>query len=321
MQDVPNIGVSIGKPVAHGGDLGDVRRRHPDAPQPWIDLSTGINPLPYPVADLPADAWSRLPSHDAEQTLIAAAAARYRCAARPAHRRARHAGADPDPAAAGGALAGRHRRADLCRARAQLAPARSRRRRRGRSRSGRRRCRGRGQSRQPNRPAIAAAGAARRRGSAAGRRRSLHRPDAATRRVSPATCRTTPSSCAPSARPMASPACGWASRSQPAPLAAAPARGAGAVGGVRPCARDRHDCVGRRCVAAGQPQPASPAMRASSMHCWSRPDSRSGRHAAVQAGKPSRGARKGRRPRAPGNPCPRLRRSADMAALRPAARR
>ena len=68
-----------GETVSHGGDLGDVRRRHPDAPQPWIDLSTGINPLPYPVADLPADAWSRLPSHEAEQALIAAAAARYRC--------------------------------------------------------------------------------------------------------------------------------------------------------------------------------------------------------------------------------------------------
>lgn len=81
MQDVPNIGVPGGKTVAHGGDLGEVRRRHPGAPQPWIDLSTGINPLPYPVADLPADAWSRLPSHEAEQTLIAAAAARYRCEA------------------------------------------------------------------------------------------------------------------------------------------------------------------------------------------------------------------------------------------------
>jgi cobalamin biosynthetic protein CobC len=79
MQDVPNIGVPVGKTVAHGGDLGDVRRRHPDAPQPWIDLSTGINPLPYPVTGLPADAWSRLPSHEAEQALIAAAAARYRC--------------------------------------------------------------------------------------------------------------------------------------------------------------------------------------------------------------------------------------------------
>jgi cobalamin biosynthetic protein CobC len=79
MQDVPNIGVPGGKTVAHGGDLGDVRRRYPAAPQPWIDLSSGINPLPYPVAALPADAWSRLPSHDAEQALIAAAAARYRC--------------------------------------------------------------------------------------------------------------------------------------------------------------------------------------------------------------------------------------------------
>ena len=79
MQDVPNIGVPGGKTIAHGGDLGDVRRRHPDAPQPWIDLSTGINPLPYPVAELQADIWSRLPSHEAEQALIAAAAARYRC--------------------------------------------------------------------------------------------------------------------------------------------------------------------------------------------------------------------------------------------------
>ncbi len=81
MQDVPNIGVPGGKTVAHGGDLGEVRRRHPDAPQPWIDLSTGINPLPYPVAELPADAWSRLPSHEAGQALIAAAATRYRCKA------------------------------------------------------------------------------------------------------------------------------------------------------------------------------------------------------------------------------------------------
>ncbi len=79
MQDVPITGGPIGKTVAHGGDLGDVRLRHPDAPEPWIDLSTGINPLPYPVADLPADVWSRLPSHEAEQTLLAAAAARYRC--------------------------------------------------------------------------------------------------------------------------------------------------------------------------------------------------------------------------------------------------
>jgi cobalamin biosynthetic protein CobC len=79
MQDVPNTGVPAGKSIAHGGDLGDLRRRHPAAPQPWIDLSTGINPLPYPIADLPADCWSRLPSRDDEHALIAVAAARYRC--------------------------------------------------------------------------------------------------------------------------------------------------------------------------------------------------------------------------------------------------
>lgn len=80
MQGVPNTGLSTGKPIAHGGDLGEVRRRHPLAPLPWIDLSTGINPVPYRVIEPPADAWSRLPSREAEQTLIAAAAARYRCA-------------------------------------------------------------------------------------------------------------------------------------------------------------------------------------------------------------------------------------------------
>jgi len=69
------------KPVAHsvthGGDLGDVRRRFPDAPLPWIDLSTGINPVPYPVPALPPESWTRLPSHGDVQRLIDAAARRY----------------------------------------------------------------------------------------------------------------------------------------------------------------------------------------------------------------------------------------------------
>lgn len=65
------------KPVAHGGDLGEVRRRFPGAPQPWIDLSTGINPVPYPVPELPAEAWTRLPSHAEQRALIEAAARRY----------------------------------------------------------------------------------------------------------------------------------------------------------------------------------------------------------------------------------------------------
>ncbi|CAN5823439.1 threonine-phosphate decarboxylase CobD [soil metagenome] len=57
--------------------MGAVRRRHPDAPTPWIDLSTGINPRPYPVGTVPREAWSRLPSHEAEQALLEAAATRY----------------------------------------------------------------------------------------------------------------------------------------------------------------------------------------------------------------------------------------------------
>lgn len=81
MQDVPITGPRGGKSIAHGGDLGVVRRRHPDAPLPWIDLSTGINPIAYPVTDLPATAWTRLPARDDERALLDAAARRYRCLA------------------------------------------------------------------------------------------------------------------------------------------------------------------------------------------------------------------------------------------------
>jgi cobalamin biosynthetic protein CobC len=81
MQDVPITGLRGDKTIAHGGDLGAVRRRYPDAPLPWIDLSTGINPLAYPVADLAAPTWARLPARDDERALIDAAARRYGCPA------------------------------------------------------------------------------------------------------------------------------------------------------------------------------------------------------------------------------------------------
>ena len=74
---LPNTGTSGLKPVTHGGDLGEVRRRYPDAPLPWIDLSTGINPVPYPVPALPPESWTRLPSRESERALIDAAARRY----------------------------------------------------------------------------------------------------------------------------------------------------------------------------------------------------------------------------------------------------
>jgi cobalamin biosynthesis protein CobC len=47
--------------VAHGGSLDEARRRFPDAPEPWIDLSTGINPVAYPLPPLSSEVWTRLP--------------------------------------------------------------------------------------------------------------------------------------------------------------------------------------------------------------------------------------------------------------------
>lgn len=71
-------------PLFHGGDVAGARARFPEAPQPWIDLSTGINPQPYPVPPLPPESFTRLPGRDALDRLLAAAAARYG-APSPAH--------------------------------------------------------------------------------------------------------------------------------------------------------------------------------------------------------------------------------------------
>ena len=61
----------------HGGALEVARRLAPQAPEPWIDLSTGVNPHAYPLPDLEPEAWSRLPETDALAKLEAAAARRY----------------------------------------------------------------------------------------------------------------------------------------------------------------------------------------------------------------------------------------------------
>jgi len=64
-------------PIAHGGDLGGLRKAFPDAPEPWLDLSTGINPVPYPVPPVEASAWTRLPEAAEVEGLRAAAASAY----------------------------------------------------------------------------------------------------------------------------------------------------------------------------------------------------------------------------------------------------
>lgn len=63
--------------LPHGGELDAARRLYPDAPQPWIDLSTGINPWPYPVEPVSREAWTRLPGADALARLLTAAAQCY----------------------------------------------------------------------------------------------------------------------------------------------------------------------------------------------------------------------------------------------------
>src|SRR5580658_1638812 len=65
------------EPLLHGGDLGAARRLFPGAAEPFIDLSTGINPNPYPVPALPTEAFARLPGSLATIKLVAAAATFY----------------------------------------------------------------------------------------------------------------------------------------------------------------------------------------------------------------------------------------------------
>jgi cobalamin biosynthetic protein CobC len=65
------------EPLLHGGDLAAARRLFPGAPEPFIDLSTGINPNPYPLPRFPADLFARLPAPDAVSALAAVAARAY----------------------------------------------------------------------------------------------------------------------------------------------------------------------------------------------------------------------------------------------------
>ncbi len=63
--------------IRHGGDLGEASLLFPRAPEPWIDLSTGINPIPYPWPAPEASAFTRLPAKAELAALEAAAAAAY----------------------------------------------------------------------------------------------------------------------------------------------------------------------------------------------------------------------------------------------------
>lgn len=58
----------------HGGGLDAATKIFADAPKPWIDLSTGLNPWPYPFRPPLAESFARLPEASALATLEWAAA-------------------------------------------------------------------------------------------------------------------------------------------------------------------------------------------------------------------------------------------------------
>jgi cobalamin biosynthesis protein CobC len=63
--------------MAHGGSLTDAIARHGGRPRDWLDLSTGINPNPVAIGDIPLAAWHRLPERELELRAVAAAAGHF----------------------------------------------------------------------------------------------------------------------------------------------------------------------------------------------------------------------------------------------------
>jgi cobalamin biosynthesis protein CobC len=67
----------LDRPLLHGGNLAAARRMFPGAAEPFIDLSTGINPYPYRLPQLPAETYTRLPDPEAVTALGKIAANTY----------------------------------------------------------------------------------------------------------------------------------------------------------------------------------------------------------------------------------------------------
>ncbi len=70
--DVPK---SLNTPRDHGGGIDGARAVYGGERADWLDLSTGINPVPYPIPPMPKDAWTALPDAGSQDRLIAAARA------------------------------------------------------------------------------------------------------------------------------------------------------------------------------------------------------------------------------------------------------
>jgi cobalamin biosynthetic protein CobC len=64
-------------PLNHGGDLSAARKLFPGAPEPFLDLSAGINPNPYPLPEFAEGLYTRLPEQSALLELKEIAAKAY----------------------------------------------------------------------------------------------------------------------------------------------------------------------------------------------------------------------------------------------------
>ncbi|WP_018688310.1 threonine-phosphate decarboxylase CobD [Ahrensia kielensis] len=64
--------------VQHGGGIDRAIALYGGHKSEWLDLSTGINPTPYPIPDMPNDVWHRLPDESLLEACLMAARSYYK---------------------------------------------------------------------------------------------------------------------------------------------------------------------------------------------------------------------------------------------------
>ena len=69
--------MSMSKSLMHGGDLSGAEAKYGKPEAGWLDLSTGINRIPYPVPDIGNEQWQRLPLATELNAVVEAARATY----------------------------------------------------------------------------------------------------------------------------------------------------------------------------------------------------------------------------------------------------
>ena len=64
--------------ILHGGGITAAARQYGGRPEDWLDLSTGINPNPIALPEVPVSAWHRLPDQHLQERAREAARGYYR---------------------------------------------------------------------------------------------------------------------------------------------------------------------------------------------------------------------------------------------------